>query len=58
MPYGGAHEKMGTHNHLMQSVLESIGAENLVKIHPLHECAVTHRLSAIYRFKNKGLLSL
>ena len=89
MPYGGEHEKMGTHNHVLQSVLESIGAVDLVKIHPLQknrsphlvayihtskgtkelrsdigvfkghcsgqaaECAVTHRLSAIYRFKNK-----
>jgi hypothetical protein len=37
MHCGGVHEKMGTHNHLLQSVLESIGAVDYVKIHPLQK---------------------
>jgi len=48
MPYGGEHEKMGTHNHLMQSVLESIGAVDLVKIHPLQKNRSPHLVAYIH----------
>lgn len=56
IPYGGAHEKMGTHNHLLQSVLESIGAENLVKIHPLQKNRSPHLV--VYIHTSRGTKEL
>ena len=51
MPYGGVHEKMGTHNHLLKSVLEAIGAAGLVKIHPLPKNRPPYLVARIHTSK-------